>query len=323
MAKLLAKATISALLIWLLLRATDTSQVASQLTRVEWQVLLLGILALGLLSLVQAVRWVMVIRAIGHVLNFRAAWQIVLIGLFFNQTLPSTIGGDAVRMWRAHQAGLRVGAAINTVVVDRLVALTALLLVIIAGQPVFFALIGDPAARWAMPAVIACGVLGLVILLAFDRLPARLFRWRLARAAATLAADARRVFLSARDAAVIFIPAVLIHVTVPLIVFLIAASLDIEVSLLQCLVLVPPVLLISALPISVAGWGVREGAMVAAFGFVDVPASDALALSVLLGLMVMSTGLPGGLIWLFTGGKKAKVLRLKEATPEPPGAPMS
>ncbi|MCH7540645.1 MAG: hypothetical protein IH999_09660 [Proteobacteria bacterium] len=74
-----------------------------------------------------------------------------------------------------------------------------------------------------------------MILLAFDRLPARLFRWRLARAAAALAADARRVFLSASDAAVIFIPAALIHATVPLIVFLIAASLNIEVSLLQCL----------------------------------------------------------------------------------------
>ena len=63
--------------------------------------------------------------------------------------------------------------------------------------------------------------------------------------------------------------------------YLIAQSLSIEVSVLDCLVLIPPVILITTLPISIAGWGVREGAMVAAFAFVGVAEGDAFVMSIL------------------------------------------
>ncbi|KAF0137780.1 MAG: hypothetical protein FD153_1608 [Rhodospirillaceae bacterium] len=64
------------------------------------------------------------------------------------------------------------------------------------------------------------------------------------------------------------------------------------------MVLVPPVLLIMTLPISIAGWGVREQAMITAFGLVGVSEESALALSILSGLTILAGGLPGGVVWL-------------------------
>jgi len=61
---------------------------------------------------------------------------------------------------------------------------------------------------------------------------------------------------------------------------------------------VPPVTLIQLLPVSLAGWGVRETALVVALGAFGVPAEAALATSILLGLCMILAGLPGGLIWL-------------------------
>ena len=60
----------------------------------------------------------------------------------------------------------------------------------------------------------------------------------------------------------------------------------------------PPITLIQLLPISFAGWGVREVVLVVALAPFGVPLEAALATSVLLGLCLIAIGLPGGLIWL-------------------------
>ena len=86
-----------------------------------------------------------------------------------------------------------------------------------------------------------------------------------------------------------------------LVIWLIAESIAADLSLLHCIVLVPPVILISMIPISIAGWGVREGAMVVALGFVDVPAADALVISLAFGILLIAAGLPGGVLWLLSG----------------------
>jgi len=61
------------------------------------------------------------------------------------------------------------------------------------------------------------------------------------------------------------------------------------------------VILFSMVPITIAGWGVREGAMVVALGTVGVGREEALAISVLFGIASAIAALPGGLIWLATG----------------------
>jgi hypothetical protein len=89
-----------------------------------------------------------------------------------------------------------------------------------------------------------------------------------------------------------------------LIFFAIAHGLHIDVSLADMLVMLPPVFFLSMLPISVSGWGVREGASVVALGLAGLTASDSLAISVCFGLGLIVISLPGGLIWLISHKKK-------------------
>lgn len=136
-----------------------------------------------------------------------------------------------------------------------------------------------------------------------DRLPVSFHRWRLIRGLAALATDTRRVFLAPGPAFRVLGWAAAGHVNLTLGVYSIALGLDLDVTLLDCLALIPPVILITTLPISIAGWGVREGAMVAAFSLIGVAAEGALALSLLFGLLVVVTSLPGGVIWLLSGDR--------------------
>lgn len=302
----LIKLAVSAILVIFLVRRVDADELLRHLLGVDRLAIAAAILILAALSVLQTVRWRVIIRALGGQLSLAAAWLIVLIGMFFNQTLPSTVGGDGMRIWRAHKAGLKVGPAASGVVLDRLAGMAGLLVVAALGLPVLFSVVGDSLARWAIPVVIGAGACGYAVLLTIDRVPAAFLRWRVFSWAVPFAADSRRVFLIRRTSAAILGLSIVNHLALALLVLIIARGLGIAVGVLECLVLVPPVLLVSTLPVSIAGWGVREGAMVTAFGFVGVAESEAVALGVLFGLAVLVVGLPGGLIWFLTGRERVR-----------------
>jgi hypothetical protein len=91
----------------------------------------------------------------------------------------------------------------------------------------------------------------------------------------------------------------LIHFISGFSVFLIAKSIGINIAVMTCISLFPFIILATVLPISFAGWGVREGAAILAFGLVGVSPEDALSISVLLGIVLAINGIPGGILWLF------------------------
>jgi hypothetical protein len=83
-------------------------------------------------------------------------------------------------------------------------------------------------------------------------------------------------------------------------VHLLARGISVDLGFGYSLLLLPLVTLVTVLPISIAGWGLRESAMVVALGLIGVPAAAAFSLSILYGLVVMASGIPGGMIWLVT-----------------------
>ena len=92
--------------------------------------------------------------------------------------------------------------------------------------------------------------------------------------------------------------ALLVQVIVVLVVLICAMAMDIHLRAMHVLLL-PSILLISMVPISFAGWGVRESAMVVGLGFAGTSAPEALAISLLFGLTQITIGVPGGVMWLF------------------------
>ena len=63
----------------------------------------------------------------------------------------------------------------------------------------------------------------------------------------------------------------------------------------------PPVLLIATVPVSIAGWGVRESSMIVAFAYAGLVQSDGLTLSILFGAASFIVGVVGGIIWIVSG----------------------
>jgi glycosyltransferase 2 family protein len=311
------KAAITLALLGWLLHRIDLAPLIARFGRLDVALTLAAVALMLAQLLLTGWRWAMISALIGAPLERSLALRLTLIGQFFNQTLPSAIGGDAVRAWLASREGIALGKAVSGVFADRLVALLLLVAIVGATLPAYYARVPDGGMRTASLVLVAATAIGVAALIALGpRVAALLQRQRWTRPLAELANDLRNVLIAGPTSALVIASAIVVHLGVIASVWLVARGLAIDASLLDCIVLVPPIVLVTTLPISIAGWGVRESATVIGFGFIGVAPADALALSVVFGLVQIAIGLPGGAVWLMQ--KRREGAAPQKSTQRPP-----
>ena len=97
-----------------------------------------------------------------------------------------------------------------------------------------------------------------------------------------------------------------VHVLTVVVAWCVVQSIAAPVRFSDVFLLVPPVMLITMMPISIAGWGVREATMGLAFGFAGLAASEGVNVSLLFGAVSFIVGAVGGLVWILSGEKAAQ-----------------
>jgi glycosyltransferase 2 family protein len=315
----LVKLLVSAGLLVLVGRGVDLTAVGSLLLTLPFWAGLAAVACLAAVALVSALRWWLVMRALAAPLPLPRLIAVMFVGSFFTQVLPTSVGGDAVRIWQVTRHGIAFPRAFIGVMLERISGLVALVLMVAAGVVWLGPQIDQPAVRWLLLAALpALGAILTVICL-LDRLPAGLaLRLKALRPLgatldllAALAAGARRVLLAQPLALYLLALSALAQVFSALAVLALARGLGLALGPAEALAVVPAIILITFIPLSFAGWGVREGASVVMLGFLGIGADQAVAVSVLFGLGLLVAGLPGCLLWL-KGGR-----RLPSAPPAP------
>jgi len=291
------KATVSIALVWWILQAVDREAILQHLRNTSSSMLLLLAIGLTVLGVFQAGRWYILLTNLGTVITLRRATAITLLGVFYSQALPSTIGGDVFRVWSARHNGASLGVATNSVIIDRVLGLLALLILCVLGLPSLLVLDESSVTAYAAVSVIALGISGLFVLVLIQRLPCSWTRWLIVRGLINLSGAFISTMRRPRTAIPVIGLSLVIQLGFVTITFLIGRSLDQGASFSNYFIIIPLVLIISSLPISIAGWGVREGAMVVGLGFVGVPADLALAVSVLLGGLFVLVGFISAALW--------------------------
>ena len=280
------------LLAWLVSKV-DPASLLQQLTRGDPILLLAGTAVLALSPLLGALRWRLILRRLGAALPTHGIVQWTYAGVFFNQVLPATVGGDGLRIWLASRAGAPLATVINSVVLDRVAMILSLVALVVASAPWFGALVPRPQLILLGGLLLGGTASGLVFVMAADAMPKSLLRWRVARWVASLSRDTRSLFLNLRSGPGIVVLSVASMFNIMLSICLFALAFGARASGAEILVLLPPVIAASTLPISIGGWGTREVAMIAALGTIGVPAETAVLASIWLGLASIVTSLPG------------------------------
>lgn len=250
--------------------------------------------------------------------------HIQYMALFAQLFLPSSIGSAAVRAGMLVRGGLSVGIAVNSVVLDRLIAFMGLALLALCFMPIATISLSvekDGATSYVWLLAVAATVVAVVVALRLKPLA----EWIL-----LLNATPLRAFVEPLERAVpqmarprFLLPAFLFSLCGQFAaigaIYILARGSGIEVALVDCILIMPPVMLISALPISVAGWGIREGAMVIAFGLLGVAHEPALILSVQYAVIGYLAASPGAIGWFLEADRIALGRSLKSRDAEQGG----
>ena len=245
-----------------------------------------------------ALRWHSILARLGAKPAARESIRLYYISAFFNSYLWGAIGGDMLRAWLTYRGEVSGKTAVNSVILDRIAALAGVAILTIVTAPTYLSRVDNTLSLYVPIALAIGGLAGIAVLAQLERLPEVWLRARFVRLLHSLGGSVRLVFLNPKAAAPTLAFAIAAQLALGAATYAVARSLDIDVTALDCIVLMQPVALLANLPISIGGWGVRETAMIFLFGFVGVPASAALILSVQLGLLSLLIVLPGGILWL-------------------------
>jgi uncharacterized membrane protein YbhN (UPF0104 family) len=290
------RALISASILAIILLRVPTDELLGRARDAAY--LELGVVVLLFVAIVAlvALRWRLLAGWLGLAVPASLLVRAVFLGLFAGQVLPSSLGSDVVRGWAVARQTGRTGRVAASIVVDRLVGLCGVCL-LIAFAYGFFVRQTTP-----LPTIVvaAAGVVTAAVVLSF--LAASTGRLAQLRNAArrlfpplgAIEDGARRPALLALALAV----AVTIHGTATLAAALSAAAYGMEIRPVAWLAIIPVSALASALPVSINGWGVREGAIIALAAAQGIAPADALLVSLTLGAGNVIASLPGGLLWL-------------------------
>ena len=291
--RVILRATVSVGLLAVLVVWLDAEALVSRVSdmRPAW---VLAAIAISILQVaVSAWRWRFTAGRLGLALPFRVAIEEYYLATFLNQVLPGGVVGDVSRAWRHARAefGASTGPAVRAVVLERASGQIVMTLVAVASFLSVGVTLGIGTAAAGAGAVVAFGLAaGAVVIWSrrrrtgADSLSDRV--WRDTRAALW-----SRGALPPQMASSVFV------VGTYLLMYLVAArAVGIDTPLPTLLPLVAPVLVTMLLPISIAGWGVREGAAAVLWGAVGLTAADGVVVSVAYGVLVLLSTLPGAVV---------------------------
>ncbi|HIE94604.1 MAG TPA: flippase-like domain-containing protein [Acidobacteria bacterium] len=274
----------------------DLRGVAARLVamRLGWVALALGLSVMQVAAL--AWRWRFTAHRLHVALSFPEAWREYYLSIFLNQVLPGGIMGDVSRAWR--QARARAGTesdgaggpAARAVIFERLSAQAVMTTVALVSLLVLPAAVGRTSGTLVFVSVAAATVIVVTILIwvrrqSFAESPTGRVLAELARA--HLSPSVFAVQLSSG----LFIVGTYLATYVAA-----ARAVGVETPLLVILPLVAPVLMTMLIPVTVAGWGLRESAAALLWGAVGLTAADGVTVSVAYGLIVLVGSLPGAAV---------------------------
>ncbi|MBL8630449.1 MAG: flippase-like domain-containing protein [Rhodospirillaceae bacterium] len=294
---LLVKGAITLGLLAFLATKVDVAAALTRLQGASVGLLLLAVVIVTLEIPLAAFRWMLLAQRTGAEMSFRLALQLSFAGLFFGQVLPASIGGDVVRGYLAYRNGVEWQPLVSSLVLDRIIALLAAVVLILLGLPW---MLGNAVGALTWTAVAsALLVAGLIAGLFVDLLPLpqALKQRAFVKTVLDLIGKTRHSLASAAGLVAVGV-SIIIHLMTILVVVAVGSALGIDDMLMPSVLVVPTALIAAAIPVSLNGWGVREGVMVAGFALFGIGQADAFLVSVLLGVSVVISALPGGFTWL-------------------------
>jgi uncharacterized protein (TIRG00374 family) len=280
-----------ALLSYLIWRG-DGAVFARTLSRVPFWVLLASACWYLGGQILSALKWRLLLRAGGSDVSLGRCCALYWLGMFSNLWLPSSIGGDAIRIWRLHGAGITGSLATASVLVERLTGFAALLTLGACG--LLFARASAQVTSLLLVSLVAILAIPLLFFVLRGAPRARLEKMRFGRKLLAVA-DAIALYASSRGRSALLLSLLISFAFQASQIALgigLARAVGLNLPVANFVWLVPLLALASLVPVGIGGLGVREAAAAALVGSA-APAEIVIAWSLLWQATVWLSSLPG------------------------------
>lgn len=313
------KIGVSGLLFAFLLWKIDLRLVLDQFGALRWDHAVWATVLFAYSNVVGGVQWDVLLKGQGIRLPLKKVMSFYFVGLYFSNFLPANLGGDVVRIYDVHRSGGNTEGAVAATFFDRLFGLVALALLAMVAALSSVSVMQNT--------VIMASGLGLAVVLAavlgvtFSKRLAKRLEWILRPAgfsglrtrlraiydsAYAYRVQTRLLWSTTGVALIVQVLRVLVHYEV-------ALALGIEVPMKYYFLFIPVIAILIALPISINGIGVREGAGILFFGQVGVSQAEAFSMGFLAYLVGVAVSLIGGAMFVVRGRVQAELVREVEA----------
>jgi uncharacterized protein (TIRG00374 family) len=320
-------------MVWLLRKmGIDQMGETLRVTAAHWLWLLAAFLLCIPPLFLCILRWKLILAAQGMVLTWSRVSSIFFIGMFFNSFMIGPTGGDFIKAYyTARETHHKKTEAVTSIFIDRIVGLVILALIVsvmILCRWTFF--MSHPETRaTALVSLAVCGSIVAGGILAFsvhlfEALPF-LKRWTLHPVLGRVFGLIEKVYnafyvcrAQPRVLLKIALHSILLQLLFVASASFVGKALELDLPFVNYLSFSPLVGLISAIPVTPGGLGIREGASIHLWAISGVPAGKAFLLAFLPYLFLVIWGLPGGILFLFhrSGSKSPLREELEEASAE-------
>lgn len=241
-------------------------------------------------QIISAQRFVYVSKTLGFNVSLVKSIKVHFIGMWFSNLMPTSLGGDAIKagLFKNQMGWLN---AVSASILDRIFGLIFLLLTIILFAPLYFIYIDKRISTFFFfsSIIIVCVIILLSYLtrfLSIQKFPI-ILQWIFK------IFNDLNLFCKFNKLIQQFWVSGIVHINGIIAYYLIGMSLGFDLEFIIYILIVPLIFLTALLPISFAGWGIRELSAVTLFGIVGIDAELALASSIMFGLLLIVIGIPG------------------------------
>lgn len=265
----------------------------------------LAAVAAVLLALVAgAVRWERLLVPAGIHLRAGPLARIYAISTFSNTFLPTTVGGDVTRALLVARRGPLLARTVLTILVDRAAGLAGLLglgWLAFAVEPARVPHGARSFLAWVTLAALLGGLVALILLFRGARLGRSVMPERLHDGARASRSLLQEYATDPVSIAVVLLLSLLHQALISAQLVLLADAIGVSLSFATAAVVLALVTVVTLIPISIGGFGIREGTYVVLLGGASIAATDAALISILSVASLFIASLPGAVL-LMRGG---------------------
>lgn len=299
--KVLLKLSISLALTGLLIWMSDPQQLWDNLTSLPLWFVFFAWGYYSLCQLISAWRWQMFLTARDIHVPIKSLFSFYMVGMFLNNFMPGAVGGDVVKGYDLYRYTGKGHIAAASVFMERFTGLIGLSLISMAALGFGFRYISSPVILLAVAgtAVVLGGMVAAFWFPPISRLVRRILAMlpgKLEHHATELfdSLEIYRHYRKAMTGAIIL--SVLVQLLFSLYYSLAGWAMGFDIHPVYFVLFLPLITLVTMVPISIGGLGVREGMMILLFESVGIAGSDILAVSLTIHLINTVLSLWGGII---------------------------